>query len=106
MVTTSVSPVSPDKLPKADKAFEIPPFIIHIVNKLIYDNWDGHQANVWMSDIVRQISIITGFDKKTILQKRWLDIETTYRRAGYKVNYVAPPPLTKGEAFFEFIEKE
>lgn len=102
MVANTIQPLNPKCLIKA-KAFEIPSIIIVIVNKLIDENWDGHQSKVWQSDLITRIQHMTGIDRADILRNSWLNIETTYRRAGYEVNYVAPAWGIKGDAYFEFI---
>lgn len=103
MVTNNtIQPLDPKHLVRA-KAFEIPNIIILITNKLIDENWDGHQSKVWQSELITRIQQMTGIDRADILRNNWLNLETTYRRVGYDVNYVAPVWGEKGDAYFEFI---
>lgn len=105
MEKNTVQPLSPDRL-VTPKAFQIPNIVIMVVNKLINENWDGHLSRVWQSDIIINIGRLTGIDKESILRNRWLNVEPLYREAGYKVNYIAPNPGEKGDAYFEFIPRE
>jgi len=101
MLTKKIQPLDPDCLIRA-KVFEIPDIVIMIVNQLIDSNWDGYKSKIWQSELLTRIERMTGLDKKTILHNHWLDIEPTYRRAGYEVKYVAPQWGEKGDAYFEF----
>lgn len=102
MVVEPVEPIRPERLIQPKQALQIPGVVIIAVNKLINENWDGHQAKVWQGDILVQLSRLTGIDKETVLRNGWLNIEPLYRNVGYEVNYVAPPMGTKGDAYFEF----
>lgn len=104
MVTNTSQPLDPKCLVKT-KAFEIPSIIISITNKLIDENWDGHQSKVWQSELLSRIQHMTGIDREDILRNSWLNLESVYRRVGYDVNYIAPAWGEKGDAYFEFIPK-
>jgi hypothetical protein len=92
-----VTPIRP-----CDVKLIIPDFVIEAVNKLIQEKWDGDEARVEQFAILNVICSEDPDDGKPsrseVYDKHWLDIEDTYRKAGWIVTYDQP---TYGDEAFE-----
>lgn len=96
-----VKPITPDEVKHI-----IPDFIIEVVNKLIQEKWDGHEAIIKQDEIMDIISSDDEDDDKPsrqkIYDKGWLDFEPLYREAGWNVEYDKPGYCENYDAYFKF----
>lgn len=100
-----VEPIRP-----SDVKLIIPDFIIEAVNKLIQDKWTGDEAIVKQDEILKLVCSSDPDDdkpsRKTVFDKHWLDIEDTYRAAGWSVYYDQPAYNESYEPYFVFKKKK
>jgi hypothetical protein len=99
-VVTMVKPISPHEvLPRRLEL--IPPIVFEIFNELITKNFDGRRASVAQCDVVERL-IAQGHERSAIYENRWLDIETYYKKAGWRVHYDKPAYNESYAPFFVF----
>lgn len=107
--TEGLRPVRPEDI-KANTAF--PDFVIQAFNDLITENLRNGVAYVLQEDIIKRIiaaqlpasvssSQISQL-RSQIFSKRWLDVESVYRDAGWKVYYDKPGYNESYNAYFKF----
>ena len=75
----------------------IPDTVYTVFNQLIKDTIRGNTAIVYQEDVVNQL-VANGFCREEIFARHWLDIEDTYRAAGWRVTYDKP---SYGENYFK-----
>ena len=100
-----VEPISP-----CDLKLFIPDFIITAVNQLISEKWDGEEAFIKQNEILNIVCTSEKDDGKPtreeVFKRHWLDIEDTYRNAGWYVDYSKPGYNESYEAYFVFKPKK
>lgn len=99
-----VKPIKP-KEAALKKVSDIPDGVIKAFNTLIVKNLSNGYSQVTQKDAVNEIVKNMGCDREDIFNKNWLDIESHYRKAGWKVKYDKPGYNESYEAFFEFRER-
>jgi hypothetical protein len=97
-------PISPKEVASRKEA-SIPDEVFEVFNDLISQNWDGHRATVSQDDAVRQIAKKMGVSRGEAFNKGWLDVEDSYRKKGWKVEYDKPGYNESYSAFFVFKKK-
>ena len=102
-VITSGTPVSPDQVQEL-KNYTIPREVIDIFNELIIKNWDGSASRIYQNDIVSAIicSTKTNITEERIFAEHFLDIESLFIEAGWKVTYNKPAYNETYPAYFIF----
>lgn len=99
-----VKPITPDEVKHV-----IPDFIIEVVNKLIQEKWDGHEAIIKQDEIMDIVSSDDEDDDKPSRQKiydqGWLDFEPLYREVGWNVEYDKSAYYENYDAYFKFTKK-
>jgi len=100
-------PISPQEA-KVSKRNLIPEFVFEAVNSLISEGLsvDG-SVRLMQRDIVKrimQLSPVT-ISAGEIYNNKWLDIESSYEEAGWKVLYDKPAYNESYEAYFKFKPK-
>ena len=69
----------------------IHPAIIKAVNELLKEKYRGSQVSITQKDIVsKSISICPELKKDEIFEKKWMDFESIFRKAGWDVRYHSP----------------
>lgn len=81
----NVTPISPDDISKV-----VPDEVIESFNLLIQRGWDGTKSKVKQSDAVDEISRRLDISKLDVFDKRYLDVESIYTKAGWEVRYKKP----------------
>lgn len=102
---TNIFPVKPDEVVEIQKR-DIPDYVIKVINDLIAQKWDGHSAVITQRVIVEKILQAEPFlVRSEIFDNGWLNIETLYREAGWKVEYDKPGYNETYEAYFTFTKR-
>ena len=96
-----MKPITPDQVTK-----KVPDDIISCFNKLIRENWDGIRAEIKQDTIVSLIADTMEVDRQTVFAKKWLDIESLCRAAGWRVKYDKPAYCETYKAYFVFSKKK
>lgn len=92
--------ITPEDAEKA-KDKSIPPEVFEAFNELIVADLDAHgTATVRQCDVEKRIRAKLG-----TIEMRWLDVESSYRAAGWRVVYDKPAYNETYEAKFAFIRK-
>lgn len=88
-------PIKPSEV--ADlKTHSIPSEVFEVFNRLIAANWNGTSSTVKQENVVTSLinywaSLRRGpLERSRIFAENWLDIEDSYRKAGWKVEYDKP----------------
>jgi hypothetical protein len=79
----------------------IPDEVIEVFNEMIVEGYSGTSAHIIQDDVVKRLTD-RGMDVHDIFTKRWLDVEETYRQAGWDVEYDKPAYNESYRAFFIF----
>jgi hypothetical protein len=98
-----IKPISPEEAKPIRP--DIPPCIIEVTNKLICQKLSGKSAKILQDEILKEAC--AGMDnpaafREQIFANKWLDIEETYRKVGWKVTYDKPAYCETYEAYFIF----
>lgn len=101
-----VRPIRPDEVGEA-KTQSIPDEVFQAFNTLIAQNYRNGRAVVSQDDVMTLlISLLKGeVDRQEVFNRGWLDIEDSYRRAGWKVIYDKPGYNEDYAATFKFSKK-
>ena len=106
-------PIAPSDV-VSQKQSDFPPEVIERWNRLIAANYSGSRAVVKQGDAVDALLQVLSqspdkflpqgatFDRSTIYDLGWLEIEDIYRAAGWKVEYDKPAYNENYEATFMF----
>lgn len=106
----TVAPIRP-KQAKERKNASIPDFVVESFNELIAEHLSGGYALIKQAEILHRIcskvSELSGevITPQQVLDKGWTDIESLFRKAGWKVTYDKPGYNESYDAFYKFIEK-
>jgi len=94
--------------PEECKEKALPDFVIKSVNKCIQENYRKDSFVIYQDDLVKEIIKHIDSDesynikKQMIFNNHWLDIEETYREAGWEVEYNKPGYNEGYPAYFKF----
>lgn len=94
-------PITPDEV-QGYKSAQIPDPVFVVFNDLIARNWDGYEAIVRRKEVVEKICRTLQIDEKTILDRHYLDVEGSYRDAGWDVTYDKPSIGEEYDPYFTF----
>lgn len=82
------SPVKPSEV--AERQAEVfPDEVIRVVNEFLLSTGGGKRVVIKQRDIVKRL-VALGIKEKDIYQNHWLDFESMYRVAGWKVSFDKP----------------
>jgi len=69
----------------------IHPAVIKAVNELLKEKYRGSQVSITQKAIAaKAVSICSDITKDEIFEKKWMDFETIFRKAGWDVRYHSP----------------
>jgi len=88
-----IRPIGPNDVKKV-----IPDFVIEAVNELINEKYTDGRFIIRQNEIKERIKSKTDQD----FDFAWLDFESIYRNAGWRVEYDKPAYNESYEAFFAF----
>lgn len=85
----------------------IPDAIIQAVNELLKEEFRGYSATIKQKDIVaKAIELNDNLIKEDFVKKHYLDFESIFEKAGWKVNYHKPDYTESHyDAYFTFEPK-
>ena len=84
----------------------IPDYVFDIFNTLIAKSYANGQAKVMQNEVVAIICTMIGLTRQQVFNQRLLDVEQTYRAAGWTVVYDKPGYNEDYEAYFLFTKKQ
>ncbi len=95
-------PVSPVEAAELHK-IQIPEEVFSAFNSLIAEKLRSGYARVLQKDVLALLED-QGMDRNEIFEKHWLDVEDSYREAGWKVSYDRPVYYAgeNFDAYFDF----
>lgn len=99
----TVAPIRASEIKKIRET-SIPSDIFEVFNQHITENFTGFSAVVYQDAIVKALEV-RGLSRSDIYKYHWLDIEDSYRKAGWIVTYDKPGYNESYEAFFVFKKK-
>jgi len=85
-------PIKPKDVQKARNE-SIPEQVYEAFNEMIVQNWDGREANFKLKDVANlalrkiQASYDQNMTRQGMYDRGWLDVESAYRKAGWKVEF-------------------
>lgn len=94
-------PIRPEEV-KSRKAPRIPEEVFDVFNELIVKNWNGHAARVLQTDAGSMIAGRLNISFNQVCDQHFLDVEDSYREAGWIVDYDKPGYNETYEAIFTF----
>lgn len=95
-------PITPGEVVSL-KTDSIPGAIFEAFNAMIAKHWDGHAASFEQRAVVAEIlQRFGGTTSEDIFANKWLDVEESYRAAGWRVEYDRPGYNETYEARFTF----
>ncbi len=105
-------PISPKDVGGA-RAAAIPEEVFQAFNELIVRKWDGSRSRVLEKEAVdlaaAKLKAAGRGDvescRSSLYENGWLDVEASYRRAGWRVEYDKPGYCETYDASYEFSRK-
>jgi hypothetical protein len=87
-MANKVRPIKPNQVAKQKKA-DFPDAVFEAFNELIAEDFAGKTARVGQKEVV-ELMAKKGLNRNEIYKKGWLNIEETYEKAGWEVDYDRP----------------
>jgi hypothetical protein len=94
-------PLKPKDVQKRKDA-ALPEEVFQVFNDLIQEGWNETWAVVQQNEAATRIAKALGITKAQAFQRKLLDVESAYRKAGWKVEYDKPGYCETYEATFRF----
>ncbi len=101
---SEVKPITPQEA-KSNHAQSIHPDIIKVVNEMLSNfSSETYSIRILQKDIVNKFMEINNDEitRQQIFDRKYLDFEDIYRKAGWKVSYDKPAYCENYEAYYEF----
>ena len=100
-------PLRPDQITKAKRG-QIPDAVYEVFNELIAEKWNGSSATFNINEIVDRMCerMCLKKDNDIMYNKKWLDVEDSYRSVDWVVKYYRPDYDEDYIPFFKFSKKE
>jgi hypothetical protein len=84
-----VKPITPREV-VIKKEQSLPNEVIDVFNELIAENFNGRCSIVMQDDAAKRIALKMNVSVDHLYKNRLLDVETVFRKAGWKVEYNNP----------------
>ncbi len=95
-------PITPSEVGRA-KTQRIPAQVFDAFNDCISKSWDGRSASFTQNVVVEAIlERMPDMTRSQLYEQRWLDVEDSYRAAGWEVEYDRPGYCETYAATFTF----
>ncbi len=102
----SVAPITPKEAKDLHSETVVPDFVIAIVNQLLVEKYESGDIQILQRDIVERImDAEPGITSQQIFERRYLDFEAIYKKAGWSVTYDKPAYNESYDAYFLFKKK-
>lgn len=98
-------PIKPEDVVARKKEI-LPTEVFKVFNDLIAENWNGHSANFTQDAAVERIAGTLNISRQEAFDRHYLDVESIYRREGWKVEYDKPGYCENYDANFTFTRKK
>jgi hypothetical protein len=96
-------PIRPHQVDSVKTGELVPAEVFNAFNELIARNWDGTQAKFTQDAAVDAIvKRIPGLERHLVFERHYLDVERSYERAGWHVEYDKPGYNESYAATFTF----
>lgn len=95
-----IKPIKPSEVVK-----KIPDFMIEVFNELIQENWNGHEAKFKLNDAFNRLKQKNPEAAEIAYEKNYFDVESIYRKEGWKVMFDKPGYCEDYDAYFVFSKK-
>lgn len=92
-----MKPITPEECKKT-----LPDFVIESVNECIKKNYRKDSFIITQNELVDEILKHHTTYPYCVFKNHWLDIEETYREAGWEVKYEKPGYNEQGSPYFKF----
>lgn len=99
-----IKPITPNEIVQ-HKFENLPDSVIEVFNLLIAQSWDGTKAIVEQRSAANLIAKKLDITQAQVYEKKLLDVEEVYRKAGWVVMYDKPAYCESYEATFTFKRK-
>lgn len=104
-----IKPISPNDI----QLKELPDFVLIAFNELLQNSFNKQKViTITQDKAIDKIIEVSGrsdyrstISRQAIFDNHWLDVEDTYREAGWKVSYDKPGYCESYEAAFKFERK-
>jgi hypothetical protein len=83
----------------------IHPAVVQAVNELLKEQFRGGSCTIKQKDIESRAKKISGVTSTEIYDKKWMDFEPIFRKAGWKVSYNSPDRDEDFDSYFSFSAK-
>lgn len=93
-------PIKPENVEK-----KLPDEVIEVFNDLINQYWDGTRACVRQHEAAKLVAERMNVKVGILFEKKYMDVEDVYRKAGWNVVYDKPGFNESYEPFFVFSHK-
>jgi hypothetical protein len=102
-IPMSIAPITPGDV-AAGAAGAVPDFVLQAFNELLAQKARNGSARITQNEVIERIISLspTPLPRQQIFDKNWLDVESIYRAAGWKVRYDKPGYCENYDAYFEF----
>lgn len=87
-MSNQVKPIRPNEISE-EKVALFPDAVFESFNELIVQKWCGNSVIIKQDEVIN-LMIKKGLKKEEIFSNGWLNIETAYKSAGWKVKYDKP----------------
>ncbi len=102
---SDVKPIRPSECAKLKTDKVVPPGVLTAWNGLLVKKFSGRTATISQKDAVAAICVEMNCTSNEVYKQGWLDIETIYEKAGWKVEYDKPGYNESYEPTFKFTKK-
>lgn len=97
-------PISPKDVQSVKDSI-LPDVVFEVFNALIVENWNGTCASVKQDEAVERIAKALDISRDAAFKHGYLDVESVYSKAGWKVKYDKPAYNESYDAYFVFSKK-
>jgi hypothetical protein len=85
-----ILPITPAQAKNTESDF-IPDWIIGVFNTMISAKYSNGESSFKRDEIIDAIQLVDrSLHRQDIFDRKWLDVEPVFRRAGWKVEYDQP----------------
>lgn len=99
-------PIKPSEVQDKKNA-SLPAEVFDAFNALIVEKWSeaSRCAIIHQCEVAERVAVALGITKGEVYERKLLDVEDAYRKAGWKVKYDKPAYNETYEPSFEFRKK-